>query len=40
LFISGQPPSREDGLGTRSAVGMTLTGNIAVEIEAVFEINE
>ncbi len=26
------------GKGTRSAVGMTLPGNIAVEVEAVFEI--
>jgi len=30
----------ENGLGARSAVGMTLPGNIAVEIEAIFEINE
>ena len=29
----------EDGIGARSAVGMTsLPGNIAVEIEAIFEI--
>lgn len=26
------------GKGTRSAVGMTLPGNIAVEVEAIFEI--
>ena len=30
---------REDGIGARSAVGMgSLPGNIAVEIEAIFEI--
>ena len=30
---------REDGIGSRSAVGMgSLPGNIAVEIEALFEI--
>ena len=30
----------EDGIGTRSAVGMgSLPGNVAVEIEAIFEIN-
>ena len=28
----------ENGIGARSAVGMSLPGNIAVEIEAVFEI--
>ena len=29
----------EDGVGARSAVGMgSLPGNIAVEIEAIFEI--
>lgn len=27
------------GLGARSAVGMTLPGNIAVEVEAIFEIH-
>ncbi|MCA9735506.1 MAG: RidA family protein [Deferribacteres bacterium] len=27
------------GKGARSAVGMTLPGNIAVEIEAIFELN-
>jgi enamine deaminase RidA (YjgF/YER057c/UK114 family) len=31
---------REHGIGTRSAVGMgSLPGNIAVEIEAIFELN-
>ncbi|MHC4494434.1 MAG: RidA family protein [Planctomycetota bacterium] len=30
----------DNGKGARSAVGMTLPGNIAVEIEAIFEINE
>lgn len=29
----------EYGKGTRSAVGMTLPGNIAVEVEAIFEIH-
>ena len=29
----------EDGIGARSAVGMMLPFNIAVEIEAIFEIN-
>lgn len=29
----------DDGKGTRSAVGMILPGNIAVEIEAIFEIH-
>jgi hypothetical protein len=28
----------ENGVGVRSAVGMILPGNIAVEIEAMFEI--
>lgn len=30
---------QEYGLAARSAVGMTLPGNIAVEIEAIFELN-
>ncbi len=30
----------ENGVGARSAVGMILPGNIAVEIEAIFEINQ
>jgi len=30
----------DKGKGARSAVGMTLPGNIAVEIEAVFELTE
>ena len=31
----------EDGVGARSAVGMnSLPGNIAVEIEAIFEVTE
>jgi len=30
----------ENGVGTRSAVGMILPGNIAVEIEAIFELKE
>lgn len=29
----------ENGKGARSAVGMTLPGNIAVEIEAIFELH-
>lgn len=29
-----------NGVGARSAVGMTLPGNIAAEIEAIFEIND
>ena len=29
----------EYGIGARSAVGMTLPGNIAVEIEAIFELH-
>jgi len=29
----------ENGIGVRSAVGMMLPSNIAVEIEAIFEIN-
>jgi enamine deaminase RidA (YjgF/YER057c/UK114 family) len=31
---------KENGIGTRSAVGMMLPSNIAVEVEAVFELNE
>lgn len=30
----------EQGIGARSAVGMLLPGNIAVEVEAVFELNQ
>jgi enamine deaminase RidA (YjgF/YER057c/UK114 family) len=30
----------DNGKGARSAVGMMLPGNIAVEIEAIFEMNE
>ncbi len=30
---------KENGIGARSAVGMMLPGNIAVEIEAVFELH-
>ena len=31
----------ENGVGTRSAIGMgSLPGNIAVEIEAVFEVTD
>ncbi len=30
----------ENGIGTRSAVGMMLPSGIAVEIEAVFELND
>lgn len=30
----------ENGIGVRSAVGMILPGNIAVEIEAMFELYE
>lgn len=30
----------ENGKGARSAVGMVLPGNIAVEIEAIFELND
>lgn len=29
----------ENGIGVRSAVGMTLPSNIPVEIEAIFELN-
>ena len=37
LFVEVFGP--EDGMGARSAVGMgSLPGNIAVEIEAIFEI--
>lgn len=31
---------KDNGVGARSAVGMMLPGNIPVEIEAVFELNE
>jgi enamine deaminase RidA (YjgF/YER057c/UK114 family) len=31
---------QEDGVGVRSAVGMILPNNIAVEIEAIFELYE
>jgi enamine deaminase RidA (YjgF/YER057c/UK114 family) len=30
----------EDGKGARSAVGMILPGNIAVEVECIFELHE
>jgi enamine deaminase RidA (YjgF/YER057c/UK114 family) len=30
----------DDGIGVRSAVGMMLPNNIAVEIEAMFELND
>jgi enamine deaminase RidA (YjgF/YER057c/UK114 family) len=30
----------ENGVGVRSAVGMTLPSNIAVEVEAMFELNQ
>lgn len=30
----------ENGVGARSAVGMMLPGNIQVEIEAIFELND
>lgn len=30
----------ENGIGTRSAVGMMLPSNIAVEVEAVFELKQ
>ncbi|MBA4744171.1 RidA family protein [Flagellimonas halotolerans] len=30
---------KENGIGARSAVGMMLPGNIAVEIEAIFELH-
>jgi len=30
----------DNGVGVRSAVGMVLPGNIAVEIEAMFELNQ
>ena len=29
----------DNGIGVRSAVGMMLPGNIAVEIEAMFELH-
>jgi len=31
---------QENGIGVRSAVGMILPSNIAVEVEAVFELYE
>ena len=31
---------QENGKGARSAVGMSLPGNIAVEVECIFELNE
>lgn len=31
---------KDNGVGARSAVGMMLPGNIPVEIEAIFELNE
>ncbi|NDV17656.1 RidA family protein [Muricauda sp. TY007] len=31
---------KEHGIGARSAVGMMLPGNIAVEIEAIFELHK
>jgi hypothetical protein len=30
----------ENGVGVRSAVGMTLPSNIPVEVEAMFELNQ
>ncbi len=30
----------ENGKGARSAVGMSLPGNIAVEVECIFELNQ
>lgn len=30
----------EDGRGARSAVGMSLPGNIAVEVECIFELHQ
>ena len=30
----------ENGKGARSAVGMSLPGNIAVEVECIFELND
>ena len=30
----------ENGRGARSAVGMSLPGNIAVEVECIFELEE
>jgi hypothetical protein len=30
----------ENGIGVRSAVGMSLPMNIAVEVEAMFELSE
>lgn len=30
----------DNGKGARSAVGMTLPGNIAVEVEAIFEVGD
>ncbi len=37
--LMAQVFGEENGIGVRSAVGMTLPMNIAVEIEAVFEIS-
>jgi len=38
--LMGELMGKENGIGARSAVGMILPGGIAVEIEAIFEINE
>ena len=36
--LMGEVLGEENGIGARSAVGMTLPGNIAVEVEAIFEL--
>lgn len=37
--LMGEVFGKENGIGARSAVGMVLPGNIAVEIEAIFELH-
>lgn len=37
--LMGEVFGEENGIGARSAVGMILPGNIAVEIEAIFELH-
>ena len=38
--LMGEVFGPEDGIGTRSAVGMMLPFNIAVEVEAIFELKQ
>ncbi|XOV94502.1 MAG: RidA family protein [Bacteroidota bacterium] len=37
--LMGEVFGKDSGIGARSAVGMILPGNIAVEIEAIFELH-